>query len=122
MRIKKFEDYAHIMLTYKDGRSAFVESNWLTPYKTRLLTVTGSEAIMRLDYITQDLTIEQKTETVQPRTAFQEPLKAELQHFVDCIVDKKKPLVTGQDGVDALEVATAAIQSAAKNRAVELKK
>ncbi len=122
MRIKKFEDYAHIMLTYKDGRSAFVESNWLTPYKTRLLTVTGSEAIMRLDYITQDLTVEQKMETVQPRTTFQEPLKADLQHFVDCIVDKKKPLVTGQDGVDALEVATAAIQSAAKNRAIALKR
>ena len=61
MRIKKFEDYAHIMLTYKDGKSAFIESNWLTPYKTRTLTVTGSDAIMRLDYITQDLWIEQQT-------------------------------------------------------------
>lgn len=120
-RIKKFEDYAHIMLTYKDGKSAFIETNWLTPYKTRLLTVTGSEAIMRLDYITQDLTIEQKAETVQPRTTFVEPLKAELQHFVDCIVDKKEPIVTGMDGVQALEVATAAIQSSAKNRAIQLK-
>jgi UDP-N-acetylglucosamine 3-dehydrogenase len=122
MRIKKFEDYAHIMLTYQDGRSAFVETNWLTPYKTRTLTVTGSEAIMRLDYITQDLTIEQKSETVQPRTVFQEPLKAELQHFVDCIVDKKTPIVTGQDGVQALEVATAAIESAAKGTTIKLKR
>jgi UDP-N-acetylglucosamine 3-dehydrogenase len=122
MRIKKFEDYAHIMLTYADGKSAFIESNWLTPYKTRTLTVTGSDAIMRLDYITQDLWIEQQKESVQPRYPFQEPLKAELQHFVDCIVEKKKPLVTGEDGVRALEVATAAIQSSAKNRAIQLKK
>jgi UDP-N-acetylglucosamine 3-dehydrogenase len=122
MRIKKFEDYAHIMLTYENGESAFIESNWLTPYKTRMLTVTGSEAIMRLDYISQDLWIEQKAETVQPRLPFQEPLKAELQHFVDCIVDKKKPLVTGEDGVKALEIATAAMQSSNKNVAVELKK
>jgi UDP-N-acetylglucosamine 3-dehydrogenase len=122
MRIKKFEDYAHIMLTYKDGKSAFIESNWLTPYKTRMLTVTGSEAIMRLDYITQDLWIEQHKETVQPRYPFQEPLKMELQHFVDCIVEKKKPIVTGEDGVKALEVATAAIQSSAKNRAIQLKR
>ena len=121
MRIKKFEDYAHRMLTYENGESAFIESNWLTPYKTRMLTATGSEAIMRLDYITQDLWIEQKAETVQPRLPFQEPLKAELQHFVDCIVDKKKPLVTGEDGVKALEIATAAMESSNKNVAIELK-
>jgi len=121
MRIKKFEDYAQIMLTYRNGESAFIESNWLTPYKTRMLTATGSEGIMRLDYITQDLWIEQKTETLQPRLPFQEPLKAELQHFVDCIVEKKKPIVTGEDGVKALEIATAAIQSSTKNRAIQLK-
>jgi UDP-N-acetylglucosamine 3-dehydrogenase len=120
MRIKKFEDYAHIMLTYADGKSAFIETNWLTPYKTRMLTVTGSEAIMKLDYITQDLWIEQQTQTVQPRYPFQEPLKAELQHFVDCIVEKKKPIVTGEDGVKALTVATAAIESSAKNCAIQI--
>jgi UDP-N-acetylglucosamine 3-dehydrogenase len=122
MRIQKFEDYAQIMLTYKDGKSAFIESNWLTPYKTRSLTVTGSDAIMRLDYITQDLWIEQQKESVQPRYPFQEPLKAELQHFVDCILEKKKPLVSGEDGVRALKVATAAMQSSAKNRAIQLNK
>ena len=120
MRIKKFEDYAQIMLTYEGGRTAFIESNWLTPYKTRLLTVTGSDAIMRLDYMTQDFWIEQKTETVQPRLPFQEPLKAELQHFVECIIEKKKPLITGEDGVKALKVATAAIQSSAKNQAIQI--
>ena len=46
----------------------------------------------------------------------------ELQHFVDCIVEKKKPIVTGEDGVKALEVATAAMQSSAKNRAIQLKR
>jgi UDP-N-acetylglucosamine 3-dehydrogenase len=121
MRIKKFEDYAHIMLTYKNGESAFIESNWLTPYKTRMLTATGSEAIMRLDYITQDLWIEQKSENVQPRLPFQEPLKAELQHFVDCIVNKTEPIITGEDGVKALEIATAAMQSSAKNKAIQIK-
>jgi predicted dehydrogenase len=49
-------------------------------------------------------------------------LKAELQHFVDCIVEKKKPLVKGEDGVKALEVATAAMQSSAKNKAIQLKR
>jgi UDP-N-acetylglucosamine 3-dehydrogenase len=121
MRRGKFEDYAHIMLTYKNGESAFIESNWLTPYKTRTLTVTGRDAIMRLDYITQDLWIEQQKETVQPRTIFQEPLKCELQHFAECIIEKKKPLIAGEDGVKALEIAQAAMQSSAKNRAINIK-
>ncbi len=120
-RIQKFEDYAQIMLTYKNGETAFIESNWLTPYKTRKLIATGTQAIMQLDYNTQDLTIEEKTQTIQPRLPFQEPLKAELQHFTDCINKTAKPIVTGEDGVKALEIATAALESSAKNVAVQLK-
>ncbi|MEM3356725.1 MAG: Gfo/Idh/MocA family oxidoreductase, partial [Candidatus Bathyarchaeia archaeon] len=120
MRHKKFEDYAQIMLTYKDGKSAFIESNWLTPYKTRLLTVTGSNAIMRLDYMTQELWIEDQKETVQPRYAWQEPLKLELQHFAECILEKRQPLITGVDGLKALEIAEAALRSSVKNRAIKL--
>jgi UDP-N-acetylglucosamine 3-dehydrogenase len=121
MRHKKFEDYAQIMLTYKDGKSAFIESNWLTPYKTRTLTVTGSDAIMRLDYITQELWIEEPKETLQPRYPWQEPLKLELQHFADCILAKKKPLIIAADGLKALQIAEAALQSSAKNRAIKLR-
>jgi len=121
MKHRKFEDYAHIMLTYKNGESAFIESNWLTPYKTRTLTVTGSDAIMRLDYITQDMWIEQQKETLQPRYPFQEPLKCELEHFAQCVLEKKRPLITGEDGVKALQIAEAAMRSSAKNRAINVK-
>jgi UDP-N-acetylglucosamine 3-dehydrogenase len=121
MRHKKFEDYALIMLTYADGKSAFIESNWLTPYKTRALTVTGSDAIMRLDYITQELWIEAANENVQPKYPWQEPLKAELQHFSDCVMKKQKPVVTGEDGVKALSIAIAALKSSAKNKAIRLR-
>ena len=121
MRHKKFEDYAQVMLTYEDGKSAFLESNWLTPYKTRTLTVTGSEAIMRLDYMTQELWIEKQRENLQPRYLWQEPLKLELQHFADCIIQKSKPLITGVDGLKALQIAEAALQSSAKHRAIKLR-
>ncbi len=121
MRHRKFEDYAQIMLTYEDGKSAFIESNWLTPYKTRTLAVTGSEAIMRLDYMTQKLWIEAPKENLQPRYPWQEPLKLELQHFSDCILEKKKPLITGVDGLKALQIAEAVLRSSAKNRAIKLK-
>lgn len=121
MMHRKFEDYAQIMLTFEDGKSAFIESNWITPYKTRILTVTGSEAIMRLDYITQELWIEAAKENLQPRFPWREPLKLELQHFADCVLEKKKPLITGVDGITALKIAEAALRSSAKNRAIKLK-
>jgi len=121
MRHRKFEDYAQIMLTYEDGKSAFIESNWLTPYKTRTLTVTGSDAIMRLDYMTQELWIEEPKENLQPRYPWQEPLKCELQHFADCVLEKKKSLITGVDGLKALQIAEAALRSSAKNQAIKLR-
>jgi len=120
MKHRKFEDYAQIMLTFESGKSAFIESNWLTPYKTRTLVVTGSKAIMKLDYITQDLTIEDVKETVQPRYPWQEPLKLELEHFANCILEKEKPLITGIDGLRALQIAEAALESSAKGRVVKL--
>ncbi len=121
MKHKKFEDYAQIMLTFEGGKSAFIESNWLTPYKTRILTATGSDAILKLDYITQELTVEDATQTMQPRYQIQEPLKLELQHFANCILKKEKPLVTGLDGLKALRIAESAIKSSMTDRIIKLK-
>lgn len=118
---KKFEDYAQIMLTFKQGKSAFIEANWLTPYKTRTLTITGSAAIMKLDYVTQNLTITNAREISQPRYSWQEPLKLEIQHFINCVLKREKPLVSGLDGLKALQVAEAALHSSKLGRAVDLK-
>jgi UDP-N-acetylglucosamine 3-dehydrogenase len=120
MRHRQFEDYAQIMLTFESGKTAFIESNWLTPYKIRSLNVTGSEAIMRLDYNSQELWIENAKESLQPRIPFEEPLKAELKHFAECVTEKKKPLITGEDGYKALEIALASMESSAKNSVIKL--
>ncbi|NWG10599.1 Gfo/Idh/MocA family oxidoreductase [Candidatus Bathyarchaeota archaeon] len=120
MKYKKFEDYAQIMLAFESGKSAFIESNWLTPYKTRTLVVTGSKAIMKLDYISQELVIEDAKETMQPRYPWQEPLKLELQHFADCILKKKQPLITGIDGLKALQIAEAALKSSSTGKVTKI--
>jgi UDP-N-acetylglucosamine 3-dehydrogenase len=120
MRHIRYEDYAQIMLTFKGGKSAFIESNWLTPYKTRTLIATGSEAIMNLDYISQELTVENAKETLKPRYPMQEPLKLELQHFARCIMKKDEPLITGLDGLKALRIAESALKSSATGRIVKL--
>jgi UDP-N-acetylglucosamine 3-dehydrogenase len=121
MKYKKFEDYAQIMLTFESGKSAFIESNWLTPYKTRTLVITGSKAIMKLDYISQELTIEDARETMQPRYPWKEPLKLELQHFANCVLKKEKPLLTGMDGLNALQIAEAALKSSATGKVIKVK-
>ena len=121
LKHKSFEDYAHIMLTFCDDKNAFIEANWLTPYKTRVLTITGSKAIIKLDYITQELTIESAKETLQPRIPWQEPLKLELQNFVKSILSKEKPLVSGLGGLMAIKIAEAALKSSRTGRVVKIK-
>ena len=120
MKHTKFEDYAQIMLAFPEGRTAFIEANWLTPYKIRKLIVTGSEAIMTLDYITQELIIDDAKRSVKPRYPWKEPLKAELENFVISVSKGKKPAITGIDGLKALQIAEAALKSAEKGNIVKL--
>lgn len=117
----KFEDYAQIMLTFTRGKTAFIEANWLTPDKVRNLTLTGSGAILSLDYLTQEITIESHEQTLKPRYEWKEPLKLELQQFAESVIKNVEPEVTGTDGLKALVIAEAAIKSSEKGSAVKLK-
>jgi UDP-N-acetylglucosamine 3-dehydrogenase len=117
----KFEDYAQIMLTFKRGKTAFIEANWLTPDKIRSLTLTGSDSILSLNYLTQEISIESLAKTLKPRYEWKEPLKLELQHFAKSILKDREPEVTGADGLKALIIAEAALKSSKKGSAVKLK-
>jgi len=39
---------------------------------------------------------------------------------VECILNDKKPMVTGIDGIKALKIAEAALKSAAKERVIKI--
>ena len=106
------EDAAIIMLTLTNNAYAVIETNWLTPYKLRRLTVTGTKAIAELDYIKQTLNIYKKDRRVEALIDREEPLKRELSHFIECVRTRKQPLVTGEDGLKALQVEIKAIESA----------
>ena len=45
-----------------------------------------------------------KDNCVEINVINQEPLKLELQHFLDCINEDKTPLVTGEEGLVALKI------------------
>jgi predicted dehydrogenase len=44
----------------------------------------------------------------------------EMAHFVDCVLDDREPLVTGDDGREVLEIILAAYASAGQGRRIEL--
>jgi UDP-N-acetylglucosamine 3-dehydrogenase len=118
--IHKFEDYASIMLGFSNGNCGIIETNWLTPHKTRMLTVTGTKAIAYADYIQQTLRICDARGETAVKVDKKEPLSNELEHYIKCIKEDKDPLVTGRNGRNALEVAIAAIKSYKEDKTIIL--
>lgn len=107
----RFEDYANIIIRFSENKSAFIETNWLTPRKIRSLTITGTEGLVNVDYITQQIIIENNERLYQPFYEYREPLYRELDIFVDSILRDEPPQVTGVDGLNALQICEAAIES-----------
>ncbi len=114
------EDYAEIMLQFKNGGTAFIDANWLTPRKTRRLIVTGSDATVQLDYITQELWIEESDKVVEPSIERKEPLTMELTHFTQSILNDRPFTVNGIDGMRAVEICEAVLQSGSTGRTITL--
>jgi UDP-N-acetylglucosamine 3-dehydrogenase len=79
---------------------------------------TGSEGLINVEYINQELTIENKQGVYQPFIQQEEPLKRELETFIDCIQQDKPQVVTGEDGLRALKICEEAIESAKQHRLI----
>jgi len=94
------EDFASIMLGYKDDRVAIISSNWITPKKVRKFNAVCTDAIISSDFITQEIIVEKndKTETVQNEK--QEPLLLEIQSFLGTIDGKNEQVVKSQEAVN----------------------
>ena len=112
------EDYAEILLQFKNGGTAFIDANWLTLRKMRTLIVTGSDATAQLDYITQEMWVEYPTKTIKPEIEKMEPLKLELSHFAESILNNRRFAVNGVDGMKAVAICENLIQSSTTGRAV----
>lgn len=52
----------------------------------------------------------------QPTVPKTDALTAELDHFVDCVIDKKQPLVNGDVGLAAMEIAETILQRLAEHQ------
>src|SRR2546425_3438238 len=106
-----FEDHANILLRFQNGVHGFVEVNWLTPMKVRKLALTCLKNFVEVDYTEQSVTVSSSTlgpldpfnlyqiplehHTQQIHVRKEEPLRRELEDFLDAVKKKRPPLVTG---------------------------
>jgi Predicted dehydrogenases and related proteins len=93
------EDFASIMLGYKNNKVAIISSNWITPKKVRKFSAVCTEAIISSDFITQEIIVEKDEETQIIKNEKEEPLMREIQNFLDAIRDKTKQVVKSQEAV-----------------------
>lgn len=117
------DDVVFLNVTYPGKIMANIHVSWLDPQKVRKMIVVGSKKMVVYDDIADDkitiydkgidrravlgenmdfdhpLRVEYSYRTgdiLQPHVKFTEPLKAEAEHFLDCVRNGKEPL-TGVD-------------------------
>jgi UDP-N-acetylglucosamine 3-dehydrogenase len=109
--VSPHEDFAAIVLGFGGVRTAFIAANWVTPKRLRQLTSVCTEGVAMLDFVTQEIRLDDTRGTQIPRIERQEPLHLELAHFLDCIRGRARPEVGGRDALNTTRVAEAALIS-----------
>ncbi|MGH6715927.1 MAG: Gfo/Idh/MocA family oxidoreductase [Bradyrhizobium sp.] len=118
------EDIALLQFRTASGVLAHINTNWLTPFKARSVTVAT-----RGKYVMGDLLTRQVTECFgfKPDGSYSmrhlsvghdEPLRAELLAFLHAVRSGTTPAVTGDEGVASLEIATRCLDISARPAAV----
>ena len=111
------EDIALLQFRTASGVLAHINTNWLTPFKARNVTIAT-----RGKYVMGDLLTREVTECFgfQPdgsysmrhlSVGYEEPLRAELNAFVTAIREGKTPAVSGEEAVASLEIAIRCLES-----------
>lgn len=140
------EDALFATLRYPGDVLVNLHASWLNPRKARDITVVGDRRMLTFDdmnlseplriydkQVTEELIVPDFIDTFAsfrasvregdimiPRVATGEPLQAECDHFIDCILAGKPPLTGGQEGL-AVVRALEAIERSIRNGGQEEK-
>jgi len=133
-----FDDAGFLTLEYPNNVISHIVVSWLTPKKIREIVVVGEKKSVKLDYMTQELEFYdqgvvakydsfgkfslamREGDIYKPYIKAEEPLKKEIQHFIDCVAGRKEPLVTAELGVKTVRILEKAAESLEKKRMVEI--
>jgi predicted dehydrogenase len=103
------EDIANARLKFANGCIANLTTSRVSPEKMRKIRVFQSDCYLSLDYQDQSGWIYRKDGLQIVREAVEiekdEPLKLEIAAFVECARQGKRPMVSGQEGAEALRIA-----------------
>lgn len=132
------EDMLNALLKFDNNVTGVINTNWLTPKKVREISITGEKGMFVAKYLTQILYF-YKNEFTEKNLDYskgvkdiiegdmlkikinnKEPLLAELEEFVNCIINDRKPAISGEDGLEVLEVATKILEASKTNKVVNL--
>lgn len=132
---KGVEDVAFLTLHFDDGVMAHIHVSWLDPHKERKLTIVGNKKMAvfddmrsaekiwiydkgvetKLDYNTYGEYLSLRFgDILIPQIDSTEPLKAECQHFIQCVNKRSTPRSDGEDGLRVLKVLEAGQRSLEK--------
>lgn len=101
-------DAAKVWIEFENGCNALMTASRLSSRKQRTLKVFQKDARIVVDYQRQEVSRHYKngaeisSDVIKPET--KEPLKEELNDFIYCVKNRKKPRVSGIEAMDALDV------------------
>ena len=116
----RHEDFATILLGFSGNKTAFLVTNWITPNRVRTLSAVFSEAVIDVDFVSQQTSVHEKNMTTVPSRPFQEPLTLELKEWVAALTEGRKALVTGEDGLKTTRIAEAVLASSSSGTPIYL--
>jgi len=103
------EDIANARITFTNGCVCNLTASRVSPEVMIKIRIFLNNTYISLDYVQQEAFIYKKHGKLISKHALpiekEEPLKQELESFVDCVVNHKKPIFSGIEGRNALKVA-----------------
>lgn len=102
-------DMTNVRLELANGAVANLTASRVSQDRVRKVRFFGSEAYLSVDTKEQEVKgyrlAGRAIVPIEVAVTKQEPLRAELEAFLDCVVTRSRPLVDGQDGRDAVKLA-----------------
>lgn len=109
--ITPLSDIANARITFSNGCTCNLTSSRISDDVMRKIRIFLKNTYISLDYVTQEAFVYKKNRRMITKHALpiqkEEPLKEELESFIDCVQNNKRPLVSGEEGREALRVALA---------------
>ena len=122
---KSFEDYVNLIIKYENGIVGICQTSWLSPIRSRKIELSTERSQIGLDLLNKEARVFIKNDNKHSRenlfVSDAEPLKRELVDFLFSIQKNQNPKVTGNDGLKAVNIIEAAVESLENDKIVRIK-